>query len=122
MRRALREAAAAAAVCAVLGGCGASDEERAEEAVRQYNAAFAAGDGKKACSVLSAGFKAQLPECEVFVRELSTADRSRQASQRLAEADYEVRVDGDRATAVNPELGSFELVKEDGDWKVSSAQ
>ena len=51
MRRSLRRAAAAAAVCVALGGCGASDEERAEEAVRQYNAAFAAGDGEKACAL-----------------------------------------------------------------------
>lgn len=111
----------AALLALALAGCGASNEERAEEVVRQYNAAFAKGDGEKACALLSRGFKAQVPECERFVGQLSTADPSGQ-SERLAKADYRVRISGERATAVNPELGSFALVKEDGDWKIDSAQ
>ena len=114
--------AAAAALLLALAACGASEEERVEEAVRDYNAGFAAGDGKKACARLSRSFKAQLPNCERFVGELSNADPSGESSKRLAEADYEVVVRGDRATAENAELGSFELVKEDGDWKLSSAR
>ena len=118
----LRSAAAAAAASLVFAGCGASDAERAEEAVREYNAAFAEGNGKRACARLSRGFKAQIPNCDRFVAELSNADPSGESSRRLADADYEVRVAGDRATAENAELGTFELVKEDGDWKISSAR
>ncbi len=117
----LRATAAAAATCLLLSGCGASEEERAENAVREYNAAFADRDGKKACARLSRGFKAQIPNCDRFVTELSKADPPG-ASRRLAEADYEVHVRGDRATAENAELGSFELVKEDGEWRISSAR
>ncbi|MDP8943124.1 MAG: hypothetical protein M3N16_03260 [Actinomycetota bacterium] len=118
----LRFMAATTAACLVLGGCGASEEERAETAVREYNAAFAKGDGKKACARLSRGFKAQVPNCDRFVSELSRADPSGEPSRRLAEADYEVTVRGDHATAENAELGSFELVKEDGEWRISSAR
>ena len=115
-------AATVAILLALAGGCGASEEERVEEAVREYNAGFAEGDGKKACSRLSRGFKAQIPNCDRFVAELSKADPSGASSKRLAEAEYEVQIDGNRATAENAELGSFELVEEDGEWRISSAR
>ena len=116
-----RASLAVGALALLLAGCGASEEERAEEVVRRYHAAFAEGEGEKACALLSSGFKAQVPECERFLGELGRTDPSGQ-SERLANAYYRVRVSGDRATATNPELGSFSLVKEDGDWKISSAQ
>jgi hypothetical protein len=97
-------------------GCGASDEERVETVVRDYARASAAGDAETACALTAAEMWTDV-RCEDIVA-LNSDPGSQEAGRRLAGGEYEVTIDGDRATAHGHNLGSFTLRRVDGDWKL----
>jgi hypothetical protein len=108
MRR-LPQVAIGLALVLVMPGCGGGESSHAngssagpKDQVRAYLAAFARGDGKAACALLTPEAKdgvpslsddLESPDCEGAIGELS------RASERLRAPHVSVTVDGDRATA-----------------------
>ncbi len=108
-------------LCGVtLMGCGASEEDRIADVVRDYNRASMEGDADKACG-LTADEMWTEATCEDIVSPNSLPDH-RAAGKRLAEGDYDVTIEGETATAQGHNLGIFRLRKVDGDWKLISAR
>ena len=110
----------------LCAGCGGSDEQSDEDAVRevalQYADALVAGDGETACSLLTAESV-----------EAVEADGSRKceqiSSEKLPVAGVgAVSVSGETATAefgVGPDPSTttnttIPLVREDGEWRVDA--
>jgi hypothetical protein len=121
---------------AVAGGCGSShgssDSSRPGEAsahaqVAAYLSAFNRGDGRSACSLLSAEAKGGVrnlsthntaPDCATAIRELS------RVSEHIRSPRISVRVQGTRATAKvrskRPPYQSDVLLREDhGDRQIA---
>ena len=115
----------------VLGACGGgSDKENAEQTVRDIASATSDSDGDKFCELVTDEFLEQTTGAK--------GDKARDACKKqidsLKNADLKVNkitkteVDGDNAT-VTAELESsgqkrpqvFKLKKEDGDYKLASA-
>jgi hypothetical protein len=120
---------------AVAGGCGSShgssDSSRPGEAsaraqVAAYLSAFNRGDGRSACSLLSAQAKAGVPhlsglihapDCAGAIRELS------RISEHIRSPRISVRVQGTLATAKvrskrPPYQSDVPLSEEDGAWQI----
>jgi hypothetical protein len=108
MRR-LPQVAIGLAFLLLVAGCGDGDSSQAtgstrgpKDQLRAYLAAFARGDGKAACALLTPEARSgvpslsddlESPDCEGAIGELS------RASERLRAPRISVTVDGDRATA-----------------------
>jgi hypothetical protein len=109
-------------VLAVWSGCGQSDEERAEQVVKDYNRAYLEGDTERACALTTQEFWADIKgTCEEFIAQFSKIS-DKGALERLATGDYEVTIEGDEATVQGHNLGIFTLRKGDGDWKLTSVR
>ena len=103
-----------------LTACGQSEEEKVEEVLTSF--ATNLEDEKATCETFS---QAQL-EKESRKKGDEAVDLCRaQFKDQTSPKEFEVRsvkVDGDKATAevsVDGENSEVQLVKEDGDWKVS---
>jgi hypothetical protein len=117
---------AAAAGCGGGGSSGGA-ESGPEKQVRAYLAAFARGDGRAACGLLTPQARAGVPhlsedirspDCERAIRELA------RTSERLPSPSVSVDVNGDRATAkianTKPPYQSQALLeKADGRWRIA---
>ena len=109
------------------GGSNAGSGSGPEQQVRAYLAAFARGDGRAACALLTPQARAGVPhlsqdikspDCERAIRELS------RASERLRSPSVSVDVNGDRATAKiasskPPYQSQALLEKEGGTWRIA---
>ena len=116
----LRKAVAGMVCALAVAGCGASEEEQVADVVREYNTAMTEADAGKACGLTVDEMWADIRgTCEDFVRTLGGPS---EAGDKLAEADYDVTIDGETATAEGHNLGIFTLRKVDGDWKLTSAR
>ena len=119
---------------AALAGCGATDEERAKETVRDYLQALADGNSRRACDRLTpdaqrrleASWAARAPgigatSCPELV-ELIADTIAPEDADRLTEVEFErVTVEGDRAT-VRPRGASedAQLIETDNaGWLIS---
>ena len=141
MRRARsRHAAAAAAVAVLVAGCGggggdeAPDPERVTEAATDYAHAFGAGDGEKACELLT-------PEAqEKFTAGVSSLVGTRDCAEAVSKLQAvagpnvtgpfrdarvdSVKVTGDKATArilAGSGAEQVTLEKRDGEWLLTKA-
>jgi hypothetical protein len=117
---------AAALAGLALSACGeSSDADSAREAVKDYAAAVADGDERRACAMLARAARQQFERskssCEAAYRGFGRALNKRQREE-LREIEPEVTVNGDRATTridAAPFEGKLRLRKENGEWKVS---
>ena len=112
---------------ALLAGCGGgeSEEDRAEKTLQDYWWTIDAGNGEKACEMLSAekrqAYEGDQIPCNEFVFDVGVADtEDPDLLRRLAEMDYDVKIEGDRAEVSAERVGCWELVREEGDWKVTN--
>lgn len=117
-------AACMAAAALALGACGGDDEETTEatapapeEEVEQVVADFGSAQGSDACDFVSQSYLDSLGGVSGCDKEFAEA----------VAVDYEisdVQVDGTSATATaetDDQTVAFELVQEDGEWRISSA-
>lgn len=110
-----------------LAACG-GEEEGPDDVTRQFLSALAEGDGEAACSYASAeAIEAVEAEegatCEDAVVEAS-GEVTDEGREQLDDATYEVSdetEDSASVTAIRPdgEEETFELVKEDDEWKIA---
>jgi hypothetical protein len=102
------------ALVAVCGGCGASDEEKVQQVVRDYNVALGEGDVDQACSLFAEEYWSDKRiGCKEFVQ-------ARSPTGVTSEGIVAIQVAGDTATATGSTHGDLELRKIDGDWKLTS--
>ena len=127
-----------AAVAAALAGCGGGgekskpDPQAAADAVTGFTTAFAAGDGAKACSLLTSA------AASAFAKRAQTATGARDCptsiervhdlvgssvTEPLSKATVgQVKVTGDTATTTVTASGhstTVTLTKQDGAWKLN---
>ena len=111
-----------------LAACGSEPEEGPDDVTRQFLTALAEGDGEAACSYTSSAAIEQVEaeeggSCEEAVVAAS-GEVTDEGRAQLEEATYEVSDETDDSasvTAIRPdgEEETFELVKEDDEWKVN---
>jgi hypothetical protein len=109
------------------GGSNGGADSAAEKQVRAYLSAFARGDGRAACALLTPQARAgvphlsediKAPDCERAIRELA------RTSERLRSANVSIDLRGDRATASitssHPPYQSQALLeRDDGHWRIA---
>jgi hypothetical protein len=128
-----------ALVCAavVLGACGGEgDGPGPDTAVRDYYAALLAGDGARACSLLTDGLERDISasrgasaaggECRDVLALAIGLNPDREGDD-LASLRVDVSTDGDRASArlANPLTGKRETLRVervDGKWRIASLE
>jgi hypothetical protein len=134
VRRGSRAALALAAAALLLGGCGGggggqSEAKKVETAVIDWAHAFGAGDGDKACSLLTPGAR------DAFTKRIATLVGTTDCAEAIKKLPAvagpnvtgpfqdatvnSVRVSGDRATArlmAGSGNALVTLEKSDGDW------
>jgi hypothetical protein len=106
-----------------LPACGESEDEKVERTIADYVKAEAAGDTDVACKLRDFG---PGDNCEASVRQADLLDSLRpegtpsvkERAEILAKANYDVSIKGQKAHAVAENVGSFDLEKTDGDWKI----
>lgn len=141
-------AATALAGLAALGAgaCAGSEEDAAKQTLLSYHRYLNAGDGRRACQLLSSGYKRLAVEeaalidpgistCEQLVAQVASSMDERERLLRANVRIGRVRVEGDRATIApqdiewpkdlvtdDDELSDepVVLVKQHGAWKVAS--
>jgi hypothetical protein len=138
-RASARVAVAAVAAAVLVAGCGGgsssapSTPQAAGAAVIGFSKAFAAGDGAKACSLLSSAARTTFVKrvqtlsptsnCPTAIRRVHDA-AGPQVSGALAAAKVRaVKVNGNLATAMLTASGhstAVGLVKQDGAWKLTA--
>ena len=123
-------------VALAAGGCGGGnaspDPEAARSAVSGFVKAFGAGDGGKACDLLTSTAQAAIvkrvkvlaaaSDCPTAIERLHDAAGSEVAGAFASAKVSDVRVTGDSATAQLTAEGHstpVSLTKEDGDWKLT---
>ena len=118
-------------IACAAGGCGGSDEEQAAEPVKTYLTALADSDGDTACDQLTGGARRELatglaetlPEAGLLTCagavELLGDLLGIEEAEALREADIDVTVDGERASAI-PIGGTdtIRLVKTADGWLI----
>jgi hypothetical protein len=75
----------AAVLVAVLVGCGETNRDEIESALKGFDSALAAGDGRKACGFLSVSARAEIErrgDCERLAAGLSRPERQTAAEVR----------------------------------------
>jgi len=114
-------------------GCGGPQPD---QVVRDYFGAIVDRDGRRACAQLSEELRTDIERAPAArragrgcadVMELAAALNPSLSRQDVEELDVDVEEDGDRATArlENPLARrdeTIDLVKRDGDWKISSLE
>jgi hypothetical protein len=111
------------------GDTGGGDAEAAEQTVRDYIDGIVSGDGGKVCDQFTSAGREELDEiggCEELFDGLLTALSDEQKDE-IRQADPEVEVNGDRATATVPSIEgdgeeTINLSKEGGEWKISDIE
>ena len=121
-----------------LAGCGASEQEKAQAVVRAFLTGLAERDGAKVCAQLTREAARSLVErvdrtgrtkCPValqrVVRRTTPQQRQRLRSARftsttVAEERATVRVQFQGTSGRRGAMQTFQLRKEDGDWKISA--
>jgi hypothetical protein len=115
MRRAL---VAGVALSAALAGCGGSDEQQVRDTAKEFVAAIQAGDGEKACSLLTEESKPVYTQ----LGDIPCAQGILRASLPRDAKIYRVRRTGDRATvslrSPNGNLRSIAMKRRSGGWRV----
>ena len=113
----------------LVAGCGgSSDESKVKETGEAYYAAYAEGDGQKACSLLTAeGQKAVgagVGECEDVIGGVGGLAKGGDIADQLKDASIEnVKVTGTTATAdarfPEGEPDQLRFEKSGDEWKIS---
>jgi hypothetical protein len=119
----VRVVAIGCALSAVLwSGCGSSDEQSPDKAVHAFFDAAAAGDGAKACALLSKQAQSQFvhgTSCQQGIKQFGPV-----VGSVAKQAKVSVQTHGDSATAtlsVNGRTaGTYELRKSGGKWQIVS--
>ena len=116
----MRRLLAALAVLA-LGGCGTSaDDAAVRQVVTDYLAAFAAGDGAKACTLMLPEVQRSLGDCPAKLDEARhrlTNDQLRETQNLEVDA---VTSAGENARArLSPGDSKVALRKVDGRWRIA---
>jgi hypothetical protein len=117
------------AFVAILVGCGETNRDEIESAVKGFDSALAAGDGRKACGFLSESARAEIERrgaCEKLAAGLSRPGR-RTAREVMALGSGKVSavtVEGTVATVQVQAPGGYpkrsvELEETEGGWKIS---
>lgn len=98
-----------------------------DEAVKEFLLAIAEGDGAKACSYASKKALEQIPEGSTCEETLAaeSGEITDEARDRVEQSTYEVTNESDSSATVevtgpDGDSTSFELVVEDGTWKIES--
>ena len=129
----MRTAAALVASVLVLSGCGGdSDEDEIRSTLETYVEAFVAGDGKRACELMTEETRAEFVnkvsvlsrtgDCGRSVRVVRTLAGDATAKALQGAKIEDVKVDGDSATATLVASGNrapSKLAKVDGEWRIS---
>lgn len=104
-----------------FAGCGGAD--RPEDVLKEFLEAAEAGDNERACKLLSDG------ERKFYEQVGSTCEKELSASPNPDVVDEieagRFKTERDRGRLiVRPDsgLGGYELVKEDGEWRVASSR
>lgn len=132
----MRKAAALGSLLALAAGAAGCGGSQPDDVVRDYFAAIVDRDGQGACDQLSDDLQADIERAPAArgagrgcadVMELASALNPGLSQQEVDELDIAVEEDGDRATArlENPfarRRETLRLVKQDGDWKISSLE
>jgi hypothetical protein len=129
----MRRALACLLPVVVLAACGGGgdDESAVRDATSSFYGALADKDGSKLCELLSESQRKAVAKgggttngsCEQVMGlalNFAGSDDLKQADQAKI---TKVQVDGDRATAtveLKGKAGTLGLVREDGDWRISS--
>ena len=136
-----RPASVALALAVVLAACGGdgdgtkgSDSEQVIAAVTGYAHAFGAGDGERACALLTPSAREALiqrveslvrtADCPAAVEKLASLAGPNVAGPFREAKANEAEVDGDNATATLVAAGhatEVGLEKRDGDWLLTRA-
>jgi hypothetical protein len=123
-------------VALAASGCGGGSEQpdpdAARSAVSDFAEAFGAGDGGKACDLLTSTAQAAIvqrvkvlvaaTDCPTAIQRLHDAAGSQVTSAFAAAKVTDVQVKGDTATARLTSSGhstSVALMKQGGDWKLT---
>lgn len=131
-----RAPVAVLAAAVALAGCGGgskSESEKARDAVKQYIAAFTGGDGAKACELMTKQTREQFVarvsvltgtgDCGTAVKRLSQK-AGPQILEALKKAKVgNARIQGNAGTVPltsGPNRTDTQVLKEGGDWKVTS--
>lgn len=109
-----------------IAACGGDDPGEPDEAVREFVTAIAEADGEAACAQISERALAEdVPEgedCAEFVV-ASAGEVSEEDREEVANASFEVVEETEETASVTAtrESGAeetFELINEDGTWKI----
>lgn len=122
-------AALIATLAVTLVGCGKTDREEIESALKGFDSALAAGDGEKACDFLSESARAEIEkrgDCARLAAGLSRPGRrvAREIEALALGEVSNVTVEGTVATAQVQAPGGYpkrsvELDETEGGWKIS---
>jgi hypothetical protein len=84
---------------AIVASCGSacggdserpkSDQDRVRAAAQEFASSFVNGDYEKACSLMTAGAKAQLLESQRFLKSNDCEDATKKVAAYLSKADFE---------------------------------
>ena len=117
------------ALAITLAGCGKTNREEIESAVRGFDSALAAGNGARACEFLSQSLRAEIArrgDCAPLATKLSRSHRrTAREVKALGSAEVSsVTVEGTTATAQVQAPGGYpsrsvELEETDAGWKIS---
>jgi hypothetical protein len=117
------------ALAATLSGCGESNREKIESALKGFDSALAEGDGAKACEFLSESARAEIArrgDCAQLAAGLSRPGRRiAREVKALGSAEVStVTVEGTVATARVQAPGGYPprsvgLEEAEGKWKIS---
>lgn len=115
--------ALAAVAALALGACGGSDDPAA--AAEDFGNAIVEGDGEAACAVLSAELEQQAADsadgsCADAFTEIGEEDRARGEQAEYETVDESEDTATVEVTVPDEDPEEVEMIKEDGDWKVSS--
>ncbi len=123
-------AAGCAAAAFSLGGCGKSDEDKVKETVNSYIDALSAGDGDKACGLVSESAAKQIKtqskakDCATAIESFTKSSEGAAVRSAFKAAKVEkIKVDGKKATAtirVASQTAPLPLEKDGDNWKLSS--
>jgi hypothetical protein len=123
-------AAGCAAASLAFAGCGKSDEDKVKETVTSYINALSAGDGNKACGLVSAAAANQIKtqskakDCASAIETFTKSSDGAAVKAAFKAAKVEkIQVKGKKATAtirVASQTAPLPLEKDGDNWKLSS--
>ncbi len=107
----------------VLGACGVSEETKVRAVAKEFRRAIDAGDGARACRLLTPGARRQIPDCPENVASVDAgATGDGPVSIRGAKATLAARGAGDSGGDGGAGMAGrpMTFVKVDGTWRVEA--